>query len=101
MGVVLAPGSGASAAVNHCKLPKKATVVGRTVLVYAYTLPNRLRLAGLPETDDLLALADDPTPSVELATSNTAYVAEHQDEFAAIIARSSGLAWMFEGYGAG
>jgi hypothetical protein len=32
--------SSAPAAVNHCKLPKKAKVLGRTTLVYAYSVKN-------------------------------------------------------------
>ena len=45
----------------------------------------------LPATDELVALATDPTPSPELAASNTAFVAAHQDDLNDIIARSSGL----------
>ena len=53
-----------------------------------------------PITDELLQQAEDPTPSVELAASNTAYVAAHQDELGAIITASSGLQWVIEGFGA-
>jgi predicted secreted hydrolase len=67
---------------------------------YADTLANSVRLAGLPVTDELLALAADPIPDAELAASNTAYVAAHQEEFMSIIDSSSGLAWTIEGYGA-
>jgi predicted secreted hydrolase len=67
---------------------------------YADTLANSLRLAGLPVTDEMLALAADPVPDAALAAANTAYVAAHQDEFMSIIDSSSGLSWTIEGFGA-
>ena len=79
------------------------TDIGRgfaEAVAWADTLPNRLRLAGLPVDDELVQQADEPTPSPELAASNAAYVAAHQDELAKIIATSSGLAWVMEGFGA-
>ena len=69
-------------------------------VAYANTLANQLRLAGLPVTDEMLALAAEPIPDAELAASNTEYVTTHQDELAAIVATSTGLPWMMEGFGA-
>jgi hypothetical protein len=40
VGVVLIPASGASAAVNHCKLPKRAQEIDRSLTVIAYSVPN-------------------------------------------------------------
>ncbi len=68
-------------------------------VAYADTLANQLRLAGLPVTDELLALAADPVPDAELAASNAEYVAAHQDELAEIVRASTGLGWMIEGFG--
>jgi predicted secreted hydrolase len=65
-------------------------------VAYADTLRNRLRLAGLPDDDAMVALAEEPVPSPELAAANTAYVAEHQDELAAIVAGAKGLQFFTE-----
>lgn len=69
-------------------------------VAYADTLANQLRLAGLPVTDEMLALAAEPIPDAALAASNTEYVTTHQDDLAAIVATSTGLPWMIEGFGA-
>lgn len=67
-------------------------------VAYSDTRANRLRLAGLPYDAATVALVTDPTPAADLAAANLAYVAEHQDELNSIIARSTGLPWMIEGY---
>lgn len=65
-------------------------------VAFADTLPNELRLAGLPVTDEMLALAAAPTPSAELAAANAAYVAEHQDDLTAVVAAAKGLDFLME-----
>ncbi len=44
----------------------------------------------------MMALAADPTPSPELVAANEAFVAAHQDEMSAIIARAQGLGFMID-----
>ena len=65
-------------------------------VAFADTLRNRLRLAGLPDTDEMAALAAEPTPSPELAAANAAFVAAHPDEMAAIVAAAKGLEFFME-----
>jgi len=64
---------------------------------YADTTANRVRLAGLPVTDEMIALVQDPVPDTALATANLAYVAAHQEQLAEIVAHSSGLGYFMEG----
>lgn len=65
-------------------------------VAYSDTLRNRLRIAGLPDTDEMMALAADPIPSPELVAQNEAFVAAHQDEMSTIIARAQGLGFMID-----
>lgn len=65
-------------------------------VAFADTARNQLRLAGLPATDEMVALAANPTPSDELAASNAAYVAEHQDELAQVVLAAKGLNFFME-----
>lgn len=65
-------------------------------VAYSDTLRNRLRIAGLPDTDEMMALAADPTPSPELVAENEAFVASHPDDLSAIIARAEGLGFMID-----
>ena len=65
-------------------------------VAFADTLRNRLRLAGLPDTDEMAALAAEPTPSPELAAANAAFVAAHPDQMAAIVSAAKGLEFFME-----
>lgn len=65
-------------------------------VAFADTTRNQLRLAGLPVTEELLELVADPTPSSELAASNTEYVANHQDALAQVVLSAKGLNYFME-----
>ncbi len=65
-------------------------------VAFSDTLRNQLRLAGLPDTDEMVALAADPVPSPELAAANAAYVAAHQDELAQVVATAKGLQFFMD-----
>lgn len=62
-------------------------------VAFADSTRNQLRLAGLPETGEMLELVREPTPSAELAAANAAYVASHTDELARVLGRAEGLAF--------
>ena len=65
-------------------------------VAFADTLRNQLRLAGLPDDDAMVALAAEPVPSPELAAANAAYVAEHQDDLAEVVAQAKGLQFFMD-----
>ena len=65
-------------------------------VAFADTLRNQLRLAGLPDDDAMVALAAEPVPSPELAAANAAYVAEHQDDLAQVVAQAKGLQFFID-----
>ena len=65
-------------------------------VAFADTTANQLRLAGLPVTDELLALVANPTPSAGLSASNAEYVAEHQDALAQVVMGAKGLNFFME-----
>lgn len=63
---------------------------------YADTTRNQLRLAGLPDTDELLALVRPSVPDADTAAANLAYVGDHQDELAQVVANAKGLGFLIE-----
>lgn len=65
-------------------------------VAFADTLRNQLRLAGLPESEEMLALASTPAPSPELAAANAAFVAQHADELAEVMATAQALQFFVE-----
>lgn len=63
---------------------------------YADTVRNQVRLAGLPVEDELVALVRPTVPDASTAASNAAYLADHPDEMADVLARAKGLGFLFE-----
>ncbi|UDY36582.1 carotenoid 1,2-hydratase [Dermatobacter hominis] len=75
------------------------TDIGRgfaEAVAFSDTLRDQLRLAGLPDDDATVALAAEPIPSPELAAANAAFVADHQDELARIVAEAKGLQFFMD-----
>jgi hypothetical protein len=58
---------------------------------YADTLENELRLAGLPVTDEMIALFGEVAPSAALKLASEAFVALHADELQQIAGTCLGL----------
>lgn len=58
---------------------------------YADTLKNRLRLAGLPVTAEMLTLFQEAAPSEALKLASEAYVALHADELNEVLGTCRGL----------
>ncbi len=63
---------------------------------YADTARNQLRLAGLPDTEEMLALVRPQTPDPRLAADNMAFVAEHTAEMVDVLKRAKGLQFLTE-----
>lgn len=58
---------------------------------YADTVGQMLRLAGLPETDEIVALLQAPVPTKQLQSESLAYVLKHQKELNEVIANCLGI----------
>jgi predicted secreted hydrolase len=58
---------------------------------YANTIDLMMELAGLPGTDHMIALLQDPAPSRQLQSESLAYVLQHQDELNEVIANCLGI----------
>lgn len=66
-------------------------------VLYADTVANQVRLAGLPPTDEMVALVRAKRPDDDTVARNTAYLAEHPDELVAVAAAAKGLEFFVEG----
>ena len=58
---------------------------------YALTVPNQLRLAGVPDSDEMLAHIEDNAPSDALKLISEAYVALNAGELQKVLGTCLGL----------
>lgn len=60
-------------------------------VAYADTMDQMIRLAGLPNTEEIVALLQAPAPSRQLQAESMAYVLANQDELTEVIAACIGI----------
>lgn len=68
---------------------------------YADTTANSLRLAGLPDTDEMVGLVTEHTPGPATRARNMLYVLTHHKQLEEILANAKGMEFMIEGLGSG
>jgi hypothetical protein len=60
-------------------------------VAYADTVDQSIRLAGLPQTEEIAALLQAPAPSRQLQSESLMFVLAHQDELNEVIAACVGI----------
>lgn len=65
---------------------------------YADAIPNMARLAGLPDSNEMLDLLRSKCPGPGTRAKNTLYVLTHHRELEEVMARSRGMEFFIEGF---